>query len=56
MVFLPYPQKLVDNILVSVIISCAQSFAKSLGENLCIREKLSHNHNSLKLKMDILHN
>lgn len=30
---LPYPQKLVNNILVPIIISCAQSFTKSLKES-----------------------
>lgn len=32
-IVLPYPQKLVNNILVPIIISCAQSFTKSLKES-----------------------
>lgn len=48
-IFLPYPQKLVNNILVSIIISCAQGIAKSLEESFGIRHKLNHNLNLLKL-------
>lgn len=36
-----YPQNFVNNILVSIIISCAQGFAKSLEEKFNIIDKIN---------------
>lgn len=42
MVFLSYPQKLVNNILVAIIISFAQGFTKSLRGRFDIKTQINH--------------